>query len=101
MIVDLSLGAPASLVEPQHFRAFMVRASCSADRLPDLARGHADVLAALDQTHAWVRLDWLRAQSPDAHWRAALEAMLDAARAHGWVRADASAVRGHMQWSGL
>jgi hypothetical protein len=96
--VELSLGRrSARLVHPEDMTGFAVV-------LEGAAGPGAEALAAGGivglGTHAWVRTDVLRRLAGAAAtpaWEDAFAAMLEFARARGWVDDELGAVRGHLE----
>jgi hypothetical protein len=96
--VELILGASsARLLEPEDLTSFAVVLEDGVEPGPEaLAAG--GVLGFGD--HAWVRTDALRRLAgPVAtpEWEDGFAAMLDDARARGWVDDEQGAVRGHVE----
>jgi hypothetical protein len=96
--VELNLGADAArLVNAEDLTGFAVVLEGDADPSPEaLAAG--GVLGLGD--HAWVRTDALRRLAgPIAtpEWEDGFAAMLQFARARGWVDDEHGAVRGHVE----
>lgn len=93
-------GGRLSLSRAEDFRRFKVVMSDRA--IGSFAPGTADVAPGLslqDAQTAWVSCDWLRGAGPDdADWRAGVDAMLDKARPMGWVSADGTAIKAHVEW---
>jgi hypothetical protein len=96
--VELSLGRrSARLVHPEDMTSFAVVLDGEAE--PG-AEAIADGGVVGLGTHAWVRTDALRrlagpAATPD--WEDSFAAMLDFARARGWVDDELGTVRAHVE----
>jgi hypothetical protein len=92
MFIKISAAAPATLEDPDNFKAFKVVASAGA---PDSAFA---AFGRLDGDHAWVDPAWLKANGrpDDANWLAGLDKMLGYAKGAGWLD-DTGAVRAHIE----
>jgi hypothetical protein len=104
MFVEIDLGPHPPLVsleEPNDTRQFHVVVIGGTDlalvfgALVDAAAGR------LDGDDAWITVDALRRMAagrvgPD--WDDAFAAMLDYARAHGWLDDHTHAIRAHLEW---
>jgi hypothetical protein len=98
LILQAVDGADVSLVEPDDTRRLHVETD-----LTDLAH----VSSALERAHAgriegdaaWLDVDYLRrsaAPADRASWEPSFDAMIEYARVHGWLSADAGVVRAHV-----
>lgn len=57
-------------------------------------------LTLADKDTAWVSLSWLRTTGPaDTKWQTGLDQMVAKATPHGWISADGSAVKAHLEWA--
>ncbi len=99
MIVSLTEGAPARLLEPDDFRAFKVVTAIAAGEALRLA---AAEVGRLDEggDHLWVSRTWLMIAGEaagGADWRKGAEAMLAYADGKGWTDPETGAVRAHIK----
>jgi hypothetical protein len=93
--------ATVALEDPDDFTAFSVSAPADAEA------ALSDRLGALgdyDGHHAWVDREALAdlagERAADPAWREGLSAMVDYARAEGFLSEDESAIRAHVEWVG-
>ena len=102
MIVAVT-DATVELREPADLRRFHVEAADGVDVTEVLAAAGAGAPAAgeADGGAVYVAVDWLRSAAAEhgvaADWPDQFAAMLDFAASKGWLRADGSAVRAHVE----
>ena len=103
MQIVLGPDLQPTLQEEWEFRKFAVHlrgSAAAATQVPDalLAVGVAQGADAL-----WVRPAWLRANSSCAgngEWQAGFDAMVEAARSHGWVDPVTGNIKAHIERGG-
>lgn len=88
---------PVTVTDQEVLDALEVRiGDLTADRVDALLR--ASGLGTADREHAWLDVGELRARCAgrDQEWQRGFDAMLRAARRHGWTSEDGSRVRAHL-----
>ena len=93
-------GDTVSLAEANDFKRFkVVVLDRPAAGFATLGGGLGSALTFDDADTAWVSCNWLRAAGPaDTDWPARFDSMLDKARPMGWVSADGTAIKAHVEW---
>jgi hypothetical protein len=92
MFIKISAATPATLEDPDNFKAFKVVTSATPPEDAFASFGR------LDGGHVWVNPAWLKANGrpDDANWLAGLDKMLSYAKSAGWLD-DTGAVRAHIE----
>lgn len=102
MIIRISADLVPALDDAANFRRFHVELAVPPAALPRLRSGLAGLADWTDATEAWISIAALQAlpEAPaDPAWREGLEAMIEKARPHGWVRATpVPAIKAHLVW---
>ena len=98
MIVQYSASDGLTLVEPEDFRNFklLLRGDCE-DRSPSI-KG----ITFVDERNALISIELVPTLPgrPDGEsWQKSYFAMIEAARKHGWIDAQAGAIRAHVERS--
>ena len=96
MIVHYSASSGLTLLEPDDFRNFKLLLK-SEDPSP-LISG----ITFVDERNALISIDLVPTlpDRPDGEsWRKSYFAMIEAARKHGWIDAQAGAIRAHVERS--
>jgi hypothetical protein len=104
--IDFSSGAPAGIAlrESEDFKSFKVVTLAATESGAQLAEAVAAIGTVDDDGHVWLSTDALvelagaRGVEPD--WAASFAAMLDYARSHGFLSADGTEVRAHVERGG-
>lgn len=98
-IVLTTEPASSTLEEPDDFTAFSVAAPTGTADALDRALGP---VGTYDGEHVWVERDALvdlaGESGADSAWRDGLAAMIDYARAKGFLSEDGTAIRAHVEW---
>jgi hypothetical protein len=96
MFVSLAKHDGPVLLDALNFRALKVEAPSELDD-KDIADG-LTALGTRDGDHAWLSISDLKALGPDEpSWKSGFDAMIAFAERAGWVSADKSAVRAHIE----
>jgi hypothetical protein len=99
-VVDGGRGAPR-LCMAEDLGALSVRAATGSPDSETLSRtlGLAGAGEVIDG-YAWLDISWLRAAAGerDQGWNDGFARMVDYAGVHGWLSADGSRVRAHVDW---
>lgn len=95
---DSSAGVRCTVEEPEALTSLDVRIVdvSAADAAASLA---SSGLGTIDDDHAWLRVDALRAAGTgvaDPEWPEKFTGMIDYARRSGWLSADGQLVRAHL-----
>ncbi len=92
MFIKIPPDGPATLEDPDNFKAFKVITHAAAP-----ASAYATI-GRLDGDHVWVNPGWLKTngRGDDANWLAGLDKMLNYAKTAGWLD-DTGAVRAHIE----
>lgn len=96
MIVRAEVGdGRVTLLDAGDFQRFHVEVIGEARDLAPVLRPYGD----LDGDHAWLRLDAVEALAGevDDAWREGFAAMVDYARREGFLSADGTAIRAHLE----
>jgi hypothetical protein len=98
MIVQYSPGDGLTLVEPEDFRNFkLLLRGAREDRSPSI-----EGITFVDERNALISIELVPTLPgrPDGEiWQKSYFAMVEAARKHGWIDAQARAIRAHVEWS--
>lgn len=101
MIIHLTAGQPACLLDPDNFRAFKVLAEPALRDGGALPAAIAGIGRLADESHVWVaieRLEDLGRRFGGAGWAEGLAGMLAFARRSGWIEPGTGAVRAHIEF---
>jgi len=103
ILVELGTGTPSvTLVDPQDFSSFRVLARGGGDRAR-LTQALEPYGRLTDDGGALIAPDGLQQlageHAQDVEWQRRLEAMLEYARARGWIDAETGAIRAHCDWA--
>jgi hypothetical protein len=98
MYVEVRSAGEASVVDVENLRELAVRAH-GADIDGVSATLQANGLGAVEGDHAWLDVERLRLSGPvdQAHWSEGFDGMISYARKQGWLSADGSSVRAHLE----
>ena len=99
MIITLATDRTPRLDDPDNFRAFKIVAPKNMDAAA-LTRALGTLGRLADNDHAWIDEAALRnlANRPnDKSWHDSATAMLAYARKSGWIDAETSAIRAHIE----
>lgn len=101
MYVEVRSDGEASVVDVENLRELAVRAH-GADIDGISAALHANGIGAVEGDHAWLDVERLRRSGPAglAHWSEGFDGMISYARKQGWLSADGSSVRAHLEHMG-
>ena len=98
MIVQYSASGGLTLLEPDDFRNFkLLLRGAREDRSPAIER-----ITFVDERNALISIELvptLRGRPDDESWQKNYFAMIEAARKHGWIDAQAGAIRAHVERS--
>jgi hypothetical protein len=102
MFIDIAPSGAVSLEDADNFRAFKVVAAGQATDPSTLAARLGSAAARVEDGHAWISEDWLRAagRPHDEAWLEGLNGMIAFARRSGWVDDQARAIQAHVEWTG-
>jgi hypothetical protein len=102
MFLKVSAASVVSLEDTNNFRSFKVVVATPDADFGAARRALAGIAALPDRDTAWVSEQALRAWSglaDDAQWQAALSAMIQKARPHGWIDEANKAIKAHVEWT--
>jgi hypothetical protein len=100
MIVRIASENTIGLDEDDDFKKFKVVVGRSRNTYDSIRVVFLDAVKFDDPDTAWVIIDTLKAwKNADLDWQAKLDGMIAAARPHGWISADGTAIRAHVQWA--
>ena len=98
MIVQYSSSDGLTLVEPEDFRSFkLLLRGAREDRSPSI-----EGITFVDERNALISIELVPTLPgrPDGEsWQKSYLAMIEAARKHGWIDAQAGAIRAHIERS--
>lgn len=98
MIVQYSSSEGLTLVEPEDFRNFkLLLRGATEDRSPSI-----EGITFVDERNALISIELVPTLPgrPDSEsWQKSYFAMIEAARKHGWIDAQAGAIRAHVERS--
>jgi hypothetical protein len=98
MIVQYSASDGLTLVEPEDFRSFkLLLRGAREDRSPSI-----EGITFVDERNALISIELVPTLPgrPDGEsWQKSYFAMIEAARKHGWINAQAGAIRTHIERS--
>jgi hypothetical protein len=98
MIVQYSSSDGLTLVEPEDFRNFkLLLRGASEDRSPSI-----EGITFVDAQNALISIELvptLHGRPDGESWQKSYFAMIEAARKHGWIDAQAGAIRAHVERS--
>ena len=96
MIVQYSSSDGLTLVEPEDFRSFkLLLRGAREDRSPSI-----EGITFVDERNALISIELVPTLPgrPDCEsWQRKYFAMIEAARNHGWIDAQAGAIRAHVE----
>ena len=93
-----------ALIEPEdckRFHIFAAGGDVDAVRRALGGCAYPDAHPDAAEGHAWVHVDWVRAQAEgaaDPGWAAEFEGMLGYARSKGWLNEAGTAIAAHIEW---
>jgi hypothetical protein len=92
MFIKIPASGPATLEDPDNFKAFKIVSAAAAPQSAFAAIGRRD------GDHVWVNAGWLKAHGrpEDPGWLAGLDKMLSFAKGAGWLDGT-GAVRAHVE----
>jgi hypothetical protein len=102
MFLKVAAASVVSLEDINNFRSFKVVVATPDAELGAVRQALADVAALPDRDTAWVSEQALGGWSglaDDAQWQAALSAMIEKARPHGWIDEANKAIKAHVEWA--
>jgi hypothetical protein len=102
--VFLKLTAAGELLfeDRDDFRAFKLVVEGGRDRLDAVRKATAGKAELPDAETAWISQDALRrwpGVEQDAGWQQNFSAMIEKARAHGWIDDGRKAIKAHIEWA--
>jgi hypothetical protein len=92
MFIKIPASGPATLEDPDNFKAFKIVSAAAA------AQSAFASIGRRDGDHVWVNPGWLQdnGRPEDSAWLAGLDKMLGYAKGAGWLD-DSGAVRAHVE----
>lgn len=101
MIVHVGTDGAVDVRDADDFRRFKIAVDLAADALADVRETLAGFAVLDSPGQAWVSADALRriaGRENDQAWCRSLDAMIDKARPHGWIRDNPLMIAAHVEW---
>lgn len=102
MILSITRDMAPVLHDPHNFKSFHLEVSGSPGEQDRIEASLEQKVRFNDASHAWVSAEMLRTMPgvhDDGSWQAAFDAMIKAARPHGWIRDEPTlAIKAHVMW---
>ncbi len=102
MIIHVDSQYGITIQDPKDFKKFKVIVAAPIQSLGNIKAAVSKVVTFDDAKSGWVSagalFDWPSLKD-DPDWRGGLEAMIEKARPHGWIKDAPLSIKAHIEWA--